>query len=294
MRTSILLLSVLAATGSAAPTAKWTIRQRVATGDKLHYVAIGEVDRSGVLTPIAAPELDKISDDAAAAWKTYKPAASIKVTERHANSVSMGGPDEADHTFTFTAKEPLYHAAALRAFADANGLVLSGLGVNFMAFDEHDPPKGTYDGAITYDHFRKSKDTLKFGKQGYVLGFLERSLRTQAADELDAQRWISASDPKVSLERDSSSGELTVAWVKLYADGHVEYKPMYARDLLAQDWQAPYTAADVEVSTYDHDAFTMKKIAKASPTNLEAMLVERLVHYAGYDIDPAIDVAKLK
>jgi hypothetical protein len=188
MRTSILLLSVFAATGAAAPPAKWTIRQRVMTGDKLHYVAIGEIDRSGVLTPIAAPELDKISDDAAAAWKTYKPAASIKITERHANSASMGGPDDADHTFTFTAKEPLYPAAALRAFADANKLVLSGLGVDFMAFDEHDPPKGTNDGAITFDHFRKSKDTLKFGKQGYVLGFLERSLRTQEADKLDDKR----------------------------------------------------------------------------------------------------------
>jgi hypothetical protein len=282
----LILLAILVATATAEPPAKWTVRDRVVAGGKLHYVAIGEIDRSGVLTPLPAPELDKITDDLAAAWKAYKPAASIKITERHADT-------KTDHTFKFTAKDPLYPMASVRAFADANHLEMWGFNIDLMAFDEHHPPEDSDGAATTYDHFRKSTETPNFGKEGYVVGYFEHRLGIEGDQKLDAQRWISASDPKVSLEREGSPASLTAASVKLYPDGHIEYTPKYARDQLVAEWHQ-YTGDAVTLSIFDHEAAGTKKIAKGSASNLEATLAGQLVHYHGYDVDPAIDVAKLK
>ncbi|MFT3694400.1 MAG: hypothetical protein QM831_14735 [Kofleriaceae bacterium] len=292
---SLLFVIALSAVSASAPPAKWTIRQRIEAGDKVRYVAIAEIDRTGAITPLPAPELDKITDEAAAAWKTYKPAASITITENLTESASMAGEFKKDVPVTFTAKEPLYPIASLRAFADAHKLTLSGMGVSFVDYDTHNnTPKGGYDGSTSFDHFRKSKDVPKFGKEGYILGFLEKELRTNNADQKDEPRWISKSNPKLKLARDSSNGNLTVAWVKLYKDGHVEYTPKYARDELTTAWRE-YKPEDVEVSIYENDmTYLNQKIPAKSPINFEAQMVQRLAHYDGYDLEPVVDVAMFR
>ncbi|MFT3695875.1 MAG: hypothetical protein QM831_22255 [Kofleriaceae bacterium] len=293
MRFSLLLVGLTTVLATAAPPPKWTIRERVPLGGKIHYVAIAEVDRTGTITPIAAPELDKISNDTAVAWKTYKPAPSIKITEFHADSISMSGDNGSNHTFTFTANEPLYPVAALRAFADAQGLELAGMGVSFMEFDTHRPPPTTYDGLTTFDHFRKSTAVPNFGDRDYILGFFKKSLRTNDEQHLDDARYVSPTNKHIKLARDTSPDDFTVAWVKLFKDGHVEYTQKFIRDELMSRWTKP-VVEDAELSIYDGDTYVTKKVPKSSPMNFEAQIVQRLEKYGGYDLEPAIDVATIK
>jgi hypothetical protein len=297
LRTALLVTLLGTSVAVASPTT-YSVRLRLTAADGTsRLVPIGEVSRDhGNVTyrQVAAPAVDKLTDDLVAAWKAYKRPARVKVTENIASDTGMK-PSWDDHTFEFTSRDALYPAAVVKDFIEKHGY--EGLGLSTIRFVEFDSteesPRGADDASSRRFNFRKGT-TLDTSGGGYESVFVQRRVHPESSGTPMYVLRTSASQPALAVAQNNDDGLVELGHFKLYPDGRIVLEPIYLGKEVEERFARFADQQDIEVSLIkDAKDWTKRTVKRTSPWFLEAYLVD-LEQREFYDISPPIDPALLK
>jgi hypothetical protein len=289
--TRLLAAFALVALSTSALAETFTVRVKMENAKGgVDLIPVGQIDRtSGKATAkgLAAPVLDKLSDDFVAAWKAHTWPASVEVSESISDNTGMR-PNHRIHKYTFTKADRLYPAAVIRQFIEKRGLEALGMsGVRFVEYDRTaESPAGAHDRASQHINFRKG---TKMGDDGgYATFYIKHKVRTPSMGTPDYVFRPSKSEPALAVAQNWDDGTHTIAIMKAFQDGHVEVAPYYAGEQFEGHFGG-FGLYDEHVWLIRNEKWIQFEVSKKSPLLLEAQIVGNLEHRHFYDVTPAVD-----
>ncbi len=262
-------------------------------GPRLVHAA--DVTRGGagaapVVTGKAVAELDGLGVAFQAAWLEHikKAPATVTFTEIMHSDTGMK-PTPIPVKVSFQKGDALYWPAVLRAFVDAKGYDGGLARLRWVDFDRSaGSPAGADDRRSKHSNFRPGT-SAPYDAEGAAFFAIKTPIRPSGMGSPQGVLRPSKSKPGLAVSQDFDNGTFTIAYVRLFRDGHSEVTPRTVGEDVAAAF-SPY-GADVAVSVIDNGEYQKRAVKAGTALHLEAHLVEELEHRAFYVVEPAIDPA---